>query len=196
MKIHDISRELFSAPVYEGDPYPKLERLQRFDTGDGLNLSAIYCSLHAGTHVDAPFHFVDGGDTVEKLPLGLFFGKCTVMSFDGIVTGADIDRRLKRGCVRLLIKGEGRAFLSQSAAFALADAGVRLVGIDAQSIALPEDAELVHRELLTHKLVILEGLCLSEVADGDYFLAAPPVKIAGADGALCRAVLLEDVFEL
>lgn len=196
MKIHDISRELFSAPVYEGDPAPRLERLLRFEKGDGLNLSALYCCLHASTHVDAPFHFVDGGDTVDMLPLGLFFGKCTVMSFEGGVVGSDIDRRVKSGCVRLLIKGGGGASLTQSAAFALADAGVKLVGIDAQSVALPEEAEAVHRELLTNGLAILEGLDLSGVADGDYFLAAAPVKIAGVDGAMCRAVLLEDIFEL
>lgn len=196
MKIHDISRELFSAPVYEGDPEPRLCRLKAFDKGDGLNLSALYCCLHASTHVDAPFHFVDGGDTVDMLPLELFFGKCTVMSFEGAVTGADIDRRVKEGCVRLLIKGGGAAFLTQSAAFALADVGVRLVGTDAQSVAMPEDTEVVHRELLTNRLAILEGLDLSGVAEGDYFLAAAPVKIAGVDGALCRAVLLEDIFEL
>ncbi len=196
MKIYDISRELLSAPVFEGDPAPKLYTLRSFEKGDGLNLSALYCCLHAGTHVDAPFHFLDGGETVDMLPLSLFFGKCTVMSFEGAVTGADIDSRVKSGCTRLLIKGGGGSYLTQSAAFALFDAGVKLVGIDAQSVASTEDDGTVHRELLANKVAVLEGLDLRAVNDGDYFLAAAPVKIAGADGALCRAVLLEGIFEL
>ena len=191
MKIYDISKELFSAEVFPGDPEPKLEKLMRFDAGDGCNLSALYSCLHAGTHLDAPFHFIDEGAAIDELPLDAFIGECTVISVEGIITGADIDKILPKNCLRLLIRGKGAAFLSQSAAFALATEGVILVGTDAQSIATEGDLDSTHRELLLGGVAILEGLDLSQVSNGKYFLFAPPVKIAHADGAPTRAVLIE-----
>ena len=69
MRIIDISRELFTSPVYPGDPRPSFERLRRIDHGDGCNLSAFYTGSHSATHLDAPLHFVDGGETID-IPRG------------------------------------------------------------------------------------------------------------------------------
>lgn len=190
MRIIDISRELFSSPVYPGDPSPSFERLRRLDHGDGCNLSAFYSGSHSATHLDAPLHFVDGGDTIDAFPLERFCGPCTVVRAQGIVTGADIDRIAPRCRRMLLLKGEGQAFLSQSAAFALAQEGFTLVGTDAQSIAAYGDETAPHEELLGAGVLLLEGLDLSRAEPGEYTLAAFPLYVKGLEAALTRAVLI------
>ena len=193
MQIIDISRELFSAAVYPGDPESRLERIRRLETGDEYNLTALTCCSHAATHVDAPLHYLADGVGVSDLPLGDFYGPCSVVTVDGLITGADIDAILPLVEKRILFRGLERAFLLPSAAFALADGGVTLVGTDAPTVALEEDCTAVHTELLAAGVRILEGLSLSHVADGRYTLAACPLKLAGLDGAPGRAVLLGEV---
>ena len=192
MKIFDISRELFSSPVSPGDQSPSFERLRRLDHGDGCNLSAFYSGSHSATHLDAPLHFVDGGETIDAFPLERFYGPCTVVQAQGIVTGADIDRIAPRCRKMLLLKGNGQAFLSQSAAFALAQEGFTLVGTDAQSIAAYGDESAPHEELLGAGVLLLEGLDLSKAEPGEYTLAAFPLYVRGLEAALTRAVLLAE----
>lgn len=192
MKIFDISRELFSADVYPGDPAPYPELVRRMDVGDENNLSAFFTGCHSATHLDAPRHFVEDGLTIDRLPLDRFIGRCTVVTVEGLVTGEQIDELLP-GCEKIILfRGGGGAFLSQSAAFALAESGVTLVGTDALSIAETSDPRTAHRELLGAGIPILEGLDLSEVPDGVYTLVALPLKLAGLEASPCRAVLLQD----
>lgn len=190
--ILDISRELFSAPVRPGVPAPRRDRVRRMDLGDGCNLSGFYACCHSGTHLDAPLHFIDGGDPVDRVALARCLGPCTVAEAAGIVTGADIDLLIPRAQKRILFKGGGRAFLSQSAAFALADAGFLLVGTDACSVGAPGGEEAPHRELLGAGIPLLEGLDLSRAEPGDYRLIALPLLLGGAEAAPVRAVLLRD----
>lgn len=190
MKIIDISRDLFQTLPYPGDPAPSRDLIRRMELGDSCNLSGFYACCHSATHLDAPRHFIEDGGTVDQVDLSRCAGPCTVLEFDGIVTGAEIDR-LPPGCEkRLLIKGNGRAFLSESAAFALAEAGFLLVGTDAQSIATASDTQAPHLELLNAGIPILEGLDLSAAAPGNYFLTALPLRLGGAEAAPVRAALL------
>lgn len=190
MRIIDISRELFSAPVYPGDPAPYREAIRRMELGDGYNLSAFFSGCHSATHVDAPRHFIHDGKTIDQLPLSPFYGPCTVVAAAGLITGADIDRLTVPKGGRLLVKGEGRAFFTQSGAFALARTGIRLVGTDALSIAPPGDEAAPHEELLGADIPILEGLDLSRAEPGAYFLCAFPLFLRGTEAAPARAVLL------
>lgn len=192
MKIIDISRDLFLTPPYPGDPAPKHDPLRRLELGDDCNLSGFYTGCHSATHLDAPRHFLEDGDTVEKVELLRCIGPCTVVEFEGTVTGAEIDL-LPPDCEkRLLIKGNGNAFLTQSSAFALADAGFLLVGTDAQSIGAQNDTVQPHVELLSAGIPILEGLDLSGVAPGSYRLIALPLLLGGAEASPVRAVLLTE----
>lgn len=191
MKIIDISRDIMTCQNYPGDPKPELKALMRFEAGDYCNLSSLDFCLHTGTHVDAPLHFLEQGQAVDQLPLDAYIGECTVLSVEGILTGADIDKLLPKNCTRLLLKGNGNAFLSQSAAFALASEGVFLVGTDAMTIACEQELCSTHHELLLAGVAVLEGLDLSNVSQGSYFLFAPPIKVGGADGAPTRAVLIK-----
>ena len=88
MKIHDISQEVFSCEVYPGDPVPAAQALLRMEQGAVYNLSAFSMCAHNGTHIDAPFHFLKDGKTVEQLPLACFVGYCYVADCEGDV-GAD-----------------------------------------------------------------------------------------------------------
>lgn len=192
MRVLDISRELISAPVYPGDPVPHREILRRMEQGDLCNLSAFYTGCHSATHLDAPLHFIPDGEAIDQIPLDRFFGPCTVVEAVGLITGADIDRIVPHCQKRILFKGNGEAFLTQSAAFALADAGVLLVGTDAQSVAPAGDETSPHTGLLGAGVLALEGLDLSQADPGDYTLCAFPLFLAGAEASLTRAVLLKE----
>lgn len=192
MKIFDVSRELFSTPVYPGDPVSKRDLVRRMSMGDAYNLSGFYTGCHNATHVDAPRHFMEDGKTIDQMEPGAFMGPCTVVEADGLITGANIDAILPECEKMILFKGEGRAFLSASAAFALSDAGVRLVGTDAQSIETDDDTFPAHKQLLGMEIPILEGLDLSGIQPGNYRLIALPLFLAAAEASPVRAVLISD----
>ena len=191
MIIHDISRDTLSAPVYDGDPETTVEKIRSIEDGDNYNLSKISMSVHSGTHLDAPFHFYEEGKTIDHMRLNTFFGKCTVISVNGILTGEDMERLLPYCKTRILFHGEGKTFISHSAAIVLAQSRVILVGTDAQSIAPSFDEEKTHYELARAGIVILENLNLSAIDDGEYDLCAFPVKLAGLEAAPCRAIIFE-----
>lgn len=192
MKLIDVTRELFSSPAYPGDPAAHRDPIRRMDLGDGCNLSGFYACCHSATHLDAPLHFIQDGDSVDRVDLRRCIGACTVVPAEGIVTGADIDRLSPQPGSRILLKGNGAAYLSQSAAFALAQTGVFLIGTDAISIGAPGDEDNPHRELLGAGIPILEGLDLSEATPGEYRLIALPLLLAGAEASPVRAVLIAD----
>lgn len=192
MRIIDVSRELFSTPAYPGDPIPKRDLVRRMSMGDACNLSGFYAGCHSATHMDAPRHFIDDGKTIDQMDLSAFTGECTVIEAEGIITGADIDAILPECEKMILFKGNGQAFLSASAAFVLADAGVKLVGTDAQSIEMCDEEFHAHKQLLGAEIPILEGLDLSKVQPGNYRLMALPLFLAGAEASPVRAVLIQN----
>ncbi len=189
MKILDISREILTAQVYPGDPEPEYTWLTRITEGDECNLSKISMSLHTGTHVDAPYHYIEKGETIEAAQLEKFCGRCTVVTIKGMITGDDMEKILPYCKNKLLLHGDGKAFLTQSAAFVIADSGLELIGTDAISIAAPNEEMRVHKELLCSNVAVLEGLDLRKVKDGEYFLVAFPIKVGKLEAAPCRAVL-------
>ncbi len=198
MKIYDISQEIFTSAVYPGDRSPALTREMRMEKGDLYNLSSFEMGAHNGTHIDAPFHFLADGDTVEKIPLDKTVGYCYVTAQSGKVGEAEAREMLQTSAAagkdkdaskRLLIKGRG--ILTVSAARVLAEAGICLVGVESQTVG-PEHAPMeVHQILLRAGVVLLEGIRLSEVGEGMYWLNAAPLALGGADGAPCRAILME-----
>lgn len=189
MKIIDITKELFSAPVYPGDPRPELEPVYRMESGNICNLSVLHACLHNGTHMDAPLHFCADGKDMANVGLEDCIGECSVVQWDGELFGADVENMLPALRPRVLFKGNVQ--ISQSAAFVLSDSQVTLVGVESQTVE-PENGDFtVHRQLLGNNVTILEGIDLSKVEEGTYFLFAAPLKIAGADGTPVRAILLD-----
>jgi len=196
MKIYDISQEVFSCQVYPGDPEPEKEMLNSMEKGDLYNLTAFRICAHNGTHIDAPFHFIKEGKTVDAICLEAVVGMAYVAEHQGIVSGDDAAKIMEKAKAqnveavkRILIKGA--AEVSPEAAKVFADAGILLLGNESQTIG-PEDEPMeVHQLLLGADVILLEGIRLSEVLEGCYFLNAAPLNLAGADGAPCRAILIE-----
>lgn len=196
MKLYDISQEVFGCAVYPGDPAPKKESLSRMETGDLYNLTAFSMCAHNGTHVDAPYHFIEDGKTVEQIPLEKTVGLCFVAEWKGILDGEGARQILRRATLtvresarRILLKGD--AIVSADAARVFAEGGVDLIGNESQTVG-PEDVPMeVHKILLGADVVLLEGIRLKDVPEGVYFLSAAPLCLGGADGAPCRAILME-----
>lgn len=193
MKIFDISKDVLSAEVYPGDPEPSLKRVADINGGADYNLSEISMCLHNGTHIDAPLHFLDDGGDISSVDPVAFVGPCAVIEVpEGIITGDIVERYFPRNIKRILIKSNGKAFLHETAATVLAVMGCYLIGTDAGTIETAQSGGRTHRSLLMDGISILEGLDLSKVEEGDYFLVAPPLKIDGAEAAPCRALLISD----
>ena len=191
MKLYDISQEVFSCSVYPGDPKPERQQLCSTDAGELYNLTAFSMCAHNGTHIDAPFHFLPEGKTVEQLDLSGFVGECFVARHEGNVTAADAIRILEKaeGAERILIAGN--TTVTAEAAQVFAKSPIKLLGNEGQSVG-PEEAPMeVHKILLQREIALLEGVVLHSVAEGRYFLSAAPLNLAGADGAPCRAYLIE-----
>ena len=191
MKLYDISQEVFSCAVYPGDPGPERQVLSATAAGDLYNLTAFSMCAHNGTHIDAPFHFLTEGKTVEQLPLETFVGECFVARHRGDVTAADARAILEKagGAVRILIAGE--ITVTEEAARVFAGAGIRLLGNEGQTVGPEETPMAVHLALLKHGVALLEGVVLQNIPEGRYYLNAAPLNLAGADGAPCRAILID-----
>ncbi len=191
--IYDITQELFSCRVFPGDPQPIRERVLSTENGDVCNLTKFSMCAHNGTHVDAPFHFIGDGKTIDQVDLSSFVGDCYIGIKNGDVSADDakalLDADEKAGAAkRILIKGE--AVVTKEAAEVFAEAGILLLGNESQTVGPVENPAPVHLILLGKGIVLLEGIELSKVPEGRYFLSAAPINLGGADGAPCRAYLI------
>jgi arylformamidase len=212
MKIHDVSLVLRPDMItWPSEPAPKIEPLRRIAKGDTANVSVVTISDHAGTHVDPPIHFLEGGNTVDKMPLEALIGPCVVVAFDGPghISADWLEKaKIPPRTERILFKtrnsarwGDPNAAFSRefttrnaSAAKWCVDHGVKLVGIDYLSIE-PQGPEKegypVHKTLLGANVVIIEGLDLRGPAPGQYELFCGPLKLLNGDGAPARVFLIE-----
>ncbi len=191
MKIYDISQEVFSCAVYPGDPRPEKQMVYSTGAGDLYNLTSFAMCAHNGTHVDAPFHFLHNGKTVDQMDLTHFVGDCFVARHEGNVTAADAEDILKKadGAERILIAGNATVTIEAAEVFAAG--GIKLLGNEGQTVG-PENAPMqVHLILLRREIALLEGIVLQGIPEGQYFLSAAPLNLGGADGAPCRAYLID-----
>lgn len=210
MTIYDISLTISpNLPTWPGDPPLELELLQSMDKGDHDNVTKLSSSVHLGTHVDAPHHFVNHSRTVEQLPLEVLTGPCYVVQLpDGIeaITAEVLDRteitsEMKRVLFgtrnsHLWASGESKfqtdfVAITEDGAEWLVERGIQLVGVDYLSVAPYGDSVPTHTVLLKAGVVVVEGLNLSSVMRGFYDLYCLPLKIAGSDGAPARAILIQ-----
>ncbi|MGH7768718.1 MAG: cyclase family protein [Candidatus Binatia bacterium] len=207
MKYYDISLNLSADTVRWITSIPfELHERRRIARGDPNNSSAVTMSLHSGTHMDAPFHFVPGGTTIDNLPLDLFIGPALVHAVEAerYIKAEHVEAIELDGITRVLFKTRNSELLKRGsydpnfvafaveAAEALIAKGVKLAGLDYLSVAHAGNEQVpVHRAFLDHGVALLEGIDLSAVNPGRYELICFPIKVHGADGAPCRAVLRE-----
>lgn len=210
MRTYDISLTITpDLTVWPGDPPVKLERVGKIEDGDNSNVTRIDMGAHTGTHVDAPFHFINESPiTVEKLSLRLLTGRAYVLHLPDtvkevtaeVLQGTDIPPRTRRLLIRSrnseYWKEHGHEFhtdyvaITADGAQYLVDRGVKLVGVDYLSVAPYHHTAPTHEILLKAGMVVVEGLDLSEVEQGRYTLYCLPLKLGGADGAPARAILV------
>ncbi len=189
MKIYDISRELFSTPVYPGDPVPAVQEFLSTAKGSACNLSVLTMGTHNGTHMDAPWHFIPDGKQIHQLKPQQCVGECVLIELQGDVTVPILKEQLPDACEKLLIRGD--IHITTEAAQYLGASQVHLLGVEGCTTGNEENGVAVHQALLGSGMVILENLDLSAVRAGTYLLSAMPLNIAGLDGSPCRPVLME-----
>lgn len=210
MRTYDISVGIEpSMPVWPGDPGVELERLKKIEEGANANASHLSMGVHVGTHVDAPYHFLPDGTTVESLPMKSLIGRAHVvemMDVDEIglaeVKSANIPARTRRVLFKTRNSmlwdregGESRFHedfvgVTAEAAQWLVQKHIQLVGVDYLSVAPWKRSRPTHEILLKAGVVILEGANLTGIRPGRYILYCLPLKLVGSDGAPARAILV------
>jgi arylformamidase len=196
-----------TTPVYEGNAPLVFEFQLDMRKGDALTLSKLSLGAHSGTHIDAPQHFIRDGASIDKVPLDALIGHARVIEIPDSVQSIDaavLNRHKWRDAERVIFRTRSAihgwmssptfhhdfAYVAPDAAQLMADAGIKLVGIDyisAEKFAAP--APLTHRILLGKGIPIVEGMALESVTPGDYDLIVLPMKVGGHEGAPARAVM-------
>jgi arylformamidase len=205
-RLWDISPPVApGSPVFPGDTPYQQQWAATLGPGCPVNVSTLTLSPHIGAHADAPLHYDPDGRTIGALDLEPYLGPCRVIHAIGkgpLVEWEHIAHASRDLPPRVLVRTYERMPVDrwdpQLAAFApatierLADAGVRLVGIDTASIDPAESKDLPSHQVIRRRgLRVLENLLLDEVPEGDYELIALPLKLMAADASPVRAVLRE-----
>lgn len=196
--------------VWPGDDPVQLFRQQKIEDGANANVSFIGMSVHTGTHIDAPFHFLKAGYGVEQIPLELLIGTAQVIQVPEdakVIDSKTLEKVvIKPGINKVLFKTAAslqRVLLTQEfktdfvglaadAAQILVDKGINVIGIDYLSIAPYKNSRPTHEILLNANTLIIEGLNLADVDEGLYTMYCLPLKLKGSDGAPARVILIQD----
>ncbi len=209
MNIIDISIPLAEkTPVWEGDKGISVPRVAKIEEGSDFNVSRIELGVHAGTHIDAPFHVFEKGNTANQIPLDTLIGCVQVVEIPDGISVIDKNCLMKLnfqdGIDRILFKTSNSVYwetdpfsfnkeyvaINSEGAMYLADMDLRLIGVDYFSVSPYDDLKQPHMILLDRGIVLLENIDLRQVVPGTYELICLPMKIIGTDGAPVRAVLI------
>jgi arylformamidase len=210
MKIYDISVPISGdMPVWPGDTAVNFKLTSEIDAGDNANVSHISLSAHTGTHVDAPFHFLPEGVTLDAISLNIMIGPAYVLDLPDIdlitadvLKNAEFPQQIRRLIFKtrnseIWARGEKEfqtdfVAVSPDGAQYLVERGIKMVGIDYLSIAPFQQSRPTHEILLKSGVFVLEGVNLSAVAPGQYTLYCLPLNLQGVDGAPARVILIDE----
>jgi arylformamidase len=208
MRTYDISLTVSpDLPTWPGDPGIVLELTEKIEDGDNANVSRLDMGVHTGTHVDAPFHFLNDGEGIDQIALKTLTGRAYVLHLPDVdlITAQVLEQsNIPPRTRRVLFKTRNSEYwergeksfqtdfvgLSADAAEYLVGRGVKLVGVDYLSVAPFKRSRPTHEILLDAGVVIVEGLDLTEVSQGRYTLYCLPLKLKNSDGAPARAILI------
>jgi len=213
MKIYDISIPISSTiTVWPGDPQVEIRKLSAINNGEHSNVSHISMSVHTGTHIDAPRHFLISGSTIDQIPLDKLVGEVLVMTFEDHIKVIDKEALESHPNMNALLNAKKVLFktsnsssldmiqgqfsnkyvgIDTSGAHFLAGLNLDLVGVDYLSVAIYNETEEPHQILLENQIVLLEGINLQMVSTGTYELYCLPLPISGCDGAPARSILIQ-----
>ncbi|QOY34584.1 cyclase family protein [Anaerobacillus isosaccharinicus] len=202
MKMYDITVPIYEGmPVYKNKPekQPKLEQV----TNAHVTESRLSIDVHTGTHIDAPLHMINEGETFETLDLEKLVGACKVLDLsevDGGITQDHLQRFDIEANDFILFKTKNSydeefnfefVYLAECSAKLLAEKKIRGVGIDALGVERSQEGHPTHKTLFGSGIIVIEGLQLKEVKEGPYFMVAAPLKLIGTDAAPARVLLFE-----
>ncbi len=208
MHVYDVTLTITpNLPTWPGDQPVVLERVEKIEEGGTANITRVTMSAHTGTHIDAPYHFLSDGETVDRISLKTLTGRAYVLSLPGVdkITAQTLEQaQIPPRTRRVLLKTRNSEYwakgeqefqrdyvaLSADGAEYLVEKGVKLVGIDYLSIAPFQATRPTHEILLKAGVVIVEGLDLSKVEPGRYTFYCLPLKLGHSDGAPARAILV------
>lgn len=207
LKYYDITMEISpDTIVFPGDPGVEINESASISKGDVCNVSLLKFGSHTGTHMDAPKHFYDNGNTIDKLKLDYFYGAVKVFEIPNVteitvnnLEALDINEGdriiLKTRNSELLKEKEFKTdftYITGEAAEYLVKKKIRTIGVDYLSVEQfgSENFE-AHYALLENNIAIIEGLYLADIKPGNYTLIALPLKIVGGNGSPTRAVLID-----
>jgi arylformamidase len=205
MKLHDISMEISEdVQVYKNKEEKKAKLVQQYDfKNSSVYETQLIMNLHTGTHIDAPLHAIENGETTENYNLEQFFGSCLVldlMAIDEKITAKDLEKYTIKEDTFVILKTKNSldqdfnydfVYLEESGAKFLANAKIKGVGIDGLGIERNQSGHPTHKILLSNNIPILEGLRLKDIKEGYYEIAAFPIKIKDVEASPVRAVLIE-----
>ncbi|MDX1806809.1 MAG: cyclase family protein [Paenisporosarcina sp.] len=204
MKMHDVTGTIYEGmTVYKNKPekQPKMNQ----GTNGYVTETRLELDVHTGTHIDAPRHMVVDGDTFETISMDDLVGQCKVFDLTQVEDGIskkDLERFeiQKNDFVFFKTKNSFEdtfnfdfIYLAQDGAEYLSEIGVRGVGIDTLGIERSQEGHPTHKTLFAKKIIIIEGLRLKEINQGEYFMVAAPLKLEGTDGSPARVLLFEGI---
>lgn len=205
MQIYDISMSIFNGmPVYKGKASKRpVIKVESDFTSGAVFESKLEMNMHTGTHIDAPLHILEQGGTIDELDLHKVVTNCKVFDFKSIddkISEANLaERNISEGDFVLLktknsyfdILEDEFIYLDKTGADYLANKKVIGVGIDALGIERSQPEHETHKILLEAGSVVLEGLRLKEIEEGEYLMVAAPLLVVGAEAAPVRALLIK-----
>ncbi|GIO06461.1 cyclase [Brevibacillus reuszeri] len=204
MKMYDVTGAIFEGmTVYKNKP----EKQPSFKTVTNgyVTESRIELDVHTGTHVDAPLHMVTNGETMESIPLDKLVGMCKVLDLTHLeerITRTDLEKLELQKNDFILFKTKNSfeerfsftfVYLAEDGADYLVQLGVRGIGTDALGIERSQEDHPTHKKLFAGNVIVMEGLRLQEVPQGEYFMVAAPLKLIGTDAAPARVLLFEGI---
>lgn len=204
MKIYDITSPIFEGmPVYKNKP--EKQPSIKTETNGHVTESRLCLDVHTGTHVDAPLHMINDGQTIETISLEQLVRPCKVFDLTEIdekITKKDLEDLTIKKNDFILFKTKNSydeefnfefVYVAEDAAGYLAEIGISGAGIDSLGIERAQEGHPTHRTLMGKEIIIMEGLRLKDVEAGSYFMVAAPLKLRGIDASPARVLLLEGI---
>ncbi|WKN30864.1 cyclase family protein [Porifericola rhodea] len=182
---------------------------------DGWNASTLELYSHAGTHMDAPYHFGVSNQRIDQIPPEKFMGKAWLVRLNNISAQQEIKvadlgqirQKFQAGDSLLLASGWSKHIgtstfrdelprISEELAQWCVDNKVKMLGVEPPSVANVNELEeltLIHQVLLGGGVIIIEGLInLEKISQETVHLIALPLKIKNGDGAPARVIAIEE----
>ncbi len=204
MKMHDVTGTIFEGMAVYKDKPEKQPKMNPQTTGE-VTETQLEMNVHTGTHIDAPRHMMMDGETFESISLDKLVGPCKVLDLTAAENGiskADLKRFDIQQDDFILLKTKNSfeenfnfdfVYLAADGAAYLSELGIRGVGTDALGIERSQEGHPTHKALFAGGIIIIEGLRLKEVEQGDYFMVAAPLKLTGTDASPARVLLFDEL---